>query len=335
MSEARVTMAHGSGGRMSKRLVDEVMVPMYRNDILEEMHDGAQFNINGARLAFATDCHVVKPLFFPGGDIGRLAVCGTVNDVAMCGAKPLYLSAGFIIEEGFSMEKLHKIAKSMGEAAREAEVRIVTGDTKVVEKGAVDGVYINTTGVGAVMDGITISPGRVKPGQVVILSGSLGDHSVAVMASRHGITLPDNVVSDCAPLNKMLQTVLSQVPEIAVMRDPTRGGLGTLLNEIAEQADVSIVIDEASLLVKPEVQAVCDLLGFDPLYLANEGKVALFVDAKLADKVLAVMQQFSYGKNAKVIGKVSEGSAKVVMSTLVGGMRLIDMLTGEQLPRIC
>lgn len=336
MSNKLIQMAHGSGGKLSHDLVKSVMWPAFANDILGEMHDGAKLTIGGARLAFSTDSYVVKPLFFPGGDIGKLAVCGTVNDVAMSGAIPLYLSAGFVLEEGFPIENLERIVASMKKAAAEAGIQIVTGDTKVVEKGAIDGIYINTAGIGQIIDGIEISGSNARPQQDIILNGYLGEHSLAVMSERHGLTFPQSVVSDCAPLSGLVQELLAAVPQIKVLRDPTRGGLATTLNEIASQSQVGILLDESLIPVSPAVKAACDILGFDPLYMANEGKMLVFVDKKYTQEVLNVMRHHSYGREGRVIGEVTEKSpGKVGLRTQIGGVRLLDMLIGDQLPRIC
>jgi hydrogenase expression/formation protein HypE len=332
----KILLAHGSGGKLSHQLVAEVFAPAFANPVLAELHDGARLELAAGRLAFTTDSYVVKPLFFAGGDIGKLAVCGTVNDLAMSGAEPRYLSAGFIIEEGFPLADLRRIVASMKAAAAEAGVSIVTGDTKVVEKGAADGIYINTAGVGSLLPGTDISPRRVAPGQDVILSGPLGDHAVAVMAGRHGLSLPASVTSDCAPLGGLVKAMLAAVPQVAVLRDPTRGGLATTLNEIAAQAAVGIIIDEAAIPVKPPVQAVCDILGLDPLYLANEGKLLAFVETSYSGQLLAAMQAHPYGREARIIGRVEASPAgQVGLRTGIGGVRLLDMLTGDQLPRIC
>ena len=331
-----IQMAHGSGGKLSHELIQQLMVPAFSNPALNTLHDGAQLPVDGTRLAFSTDSFVVKPRFFPGGDIGKLAVCGTVNDVAMNGAKPLYLSAGFIIEEGFPLEELALIVNSMSRAAAEAQISIVTGDTKVVEKGAVDGIYINTSGLGFIPAGVDISPARVRAGQEVIVSGFLGDHSVAVMSERHGLKLPAAVHSDCAPLAGLVQAMLAAAPGIALLRDPSRGGLATTLNEIATQANVGILIDESAVPVRPEVRAVCDILGFDPLYLANEGKLVAFTERADTHAVLTAMHNHPYGCDARLIGTVADRpSGQVGLRTAIGGIRLLDMLTGEQLPRIC
>lgn len=332
----RIVLGHGSGGRLSQDLIKNIMLPAFRNPALAEMHDGARLTINGVKLAFATDSYVVKPRFFPGGNIGKLAVCGTVNDLAMCGAQPLYVSAGFILEEGLPIAELRLIVDSMKEMALAAGIEIVTGDTKVVEKGAVDGIYINTAGVGAMLPGAMIASNRVKPGQDIIVSGFLGDHAIAVMSERHGLTLPERIVSDCAPLNKLIQKLLTEVPEISMLRDPTRGGLATTLNEIAADAGVGIMLEENAIPVRPEVQAVCELLGFDSLYLANEGKVIVFVEKEYSKKVLTIMHQTEMAGAACVVGTVTEKMAgQVVLKTKIGGLRLLDMLSGEQLPRIC
>jgi len=338
MSHERIQMAHGNGGKLSHDLVKNIMWPAFSNDILGAMNDGAQFTINGARLAFSTDSYVVKPLFFPGGDIGKLAVCGTVNDVAMNGALPLYLSAGFVLEEGFPMDSLKRIVASMQQAAAEAGVYIVTGDTKVVEKGAVDGIYINTAGIGQIMDGVQIAGQNARPGQDIILNGYLGEHALAVMSERHGLEFPQTVVSDCAPLNGLVAELLTAVPQIAVLRDPTRGGLATTLNEIASQSQVGIMLDESSIPVSPAVQAACDILGFDPLYLANEGKMIIFVDKEYTKEVLSIMLCHTYGRESRVIGEVVSKPSplgQVGLRTRIGGVRLLDMLVSDQLPRIC
>lgn len=336
MTEEKILLAHGSGGKLSHELVEGIMVPAFANDILAQMHDAAQFPCQAGRLAFTTDSFVVKPPFFPGGDIGKLAVCGTVNDLAMAGAAPAYLSAAFIIEEGFLTADLRRIAASMGRTAAAAGIKIVTGDTKVVEKGAVDGIYINTAGVGFIPDGVDINPRRARPGQRIILNGYLGDHSLAVMGERHGLTLPEEVVSDCAPLGGLVREILSVAPDVAVLRDPTRGGLATALNEIAQAAGVGILIDETALPIRPAVAAVCDILGLDPLYMANEGKVLVFVENDKAEEVLMAMRRHHLGRDSRIIGEVAATPAgQVGLRTAIGGVRLLDMLVDDQLPRIC
>jgi hydrogenase expression/formation protein HypE len=336
MEDKRIKMDHGSGGQLSRELVEEIFIGSYGNPVLNQLHDGAALVMQSERIAFTTDSYVVKPLFFAGGDIGRLAICGTVNDLAMTGSVPRYLSVGMILEEGFLLADLRRIAASMQAAAAEAGVRIVTGDTKVVNRGAGDGIYINTAGVGDLIAGTSISPGNVKPGQDIILSGYIGDHATAIMAGRHQLVLPESIKSDCAPLGKLVQDMLAAVPEVALLRDPTRGGVAAALNEIAGQASVGILLEENVLPVRPEVAAVCDLLGFDPLYLANEGKLLAFVDAAYTEKLLAVMQQNPLAREARVIGRVTaEAAGQVGLQTTIGGTRIVDMPLGLQIPRIC
>lgn len=336
VKEEQIRMAHGAGGRLSRLLVEEVIRPYFSNEVLDVMHDAALLPQQEGRLAFTTDSYVVKPLFFPGGDIGRLAVCGTVNDLAVSGAKPLYLSMALVLEEGLPLATLRRVLASMAQAAKEAGVWIVTGDTKVVERGAVDGLFINTAGVGVVPDGVDVTVRRVRAGQHVLISGFLGDHALAVMAERHGLTLPETVWSDCAPLSAMLQEVLAEVPQVAVLRDPTRGGLATALQEIATQGSVSMELEEALLPVRPEVKAACDLLGFDPLYMANEGKCLLLVEPEDSERVLGVLQKHAHGRDACRIGYVTKGTeGKIGIRTLIGGVRLLGQLEGDQLPRIC
>jgi hydrogenase expression/formation protein HypE len=334
--EEVILLGHGSGGRLSHDLIKNIILPAFTNPALAELHDGARLDISGAKLAFTTDSYVVKPRFFPGGDIGKLAICGTVNDLSMCGARPLYISAGFILEEGLPIAELKRIVASIRESALAAGVDIVTGDTKVVEKGAVDGIYINTAGIGVMLPNVDITAKRVKPDQDIIINGSLGDHAIAVMSERHGLTLPERVISDCAPLNKLIEALLTEVPEIAMLRDPTRGGLATTLNEIAADAEVAMILDENVLPVRPEVVAVCEILGFDPLYLANEGKVIVIVEKEYSEKVLTIMRQHEPSAPARIIGSVTNQAAgQVALRTTVGGFRLLDMMSGEQLPRIC
>ena len=331
-----IQLSHGSGGKMSHELIENIMLKHFRNPILAALHDGAKLEIDGAKLAFTTDSYVVTPRFFPGGNIGKLAVCGTVNDLAMTGAQPLYLSAAFVLEEGFSVEELERIVRSMALTASEAGARIVAGDTKVVEKGAVDGLFINTAGVGRIMDGVDIDAARVRAGQKIILSGSLGDHSIAIMGERHGLELPGTIVSDCAPLNSLVEIILHEAPETAMLRDVTRGGLATCLNEIALASRTGLLIREESLPIRSEVQAVCDILGFDPLNLANEGKLIAIVEENKSGQILNAMRAHPLGLNAQIIGTVSANHpGQVGLMTGVGGIRLLDMLTGEQLPRIC
>jgi hydrogenase expression/formation protein HypE len=336
MEQGTIKMEHGSGGKLSKALMEEVILPAYGNPVLNEMHDGASVSTAGNKVAFTTDSYVVKPLFFAGGNIGKLAVCGTVNDLAMTGSVPRYLSVGMILEEGFSIADLRRIVETMCQTAKEAGVMIVTGDTKVVNKGAGDGIYINTAGIGDIIEGTHISPKRVQPGQDVILSGYIGDHATAIMAGRHELVLPTSIQSDCAPLNGLVKEMLIAVPQIAVLRDPTRGGVAATLNEIAEQSGTGILLEEDTIPVRPEVEAVCEILGFDPLYLANEGKLLAFVDPKYSSKLLEVMHKHEFGKDARIIGKVTaDAVGQVGMRTQIGGIRIVDMPIGEQIPRIC
>lgn len=334
--EKYITLAHGSGGRASSDLIENLFLKYFSNDILNELHDGAKLNIPCTKLAFTTDSYVVKPHFFAGGNIGKLAICGTVNDLAMTGAVPLYISVGFIIEEGFLIEDLEKIVASMKDAARKAKVQIVTGDTKVVEKGSCDGIYINTSGVGALIDGVNISPKNVTAGQKIILSGNLGDHATTIMASRYDLSLPSSLQSDCAPLNQLAQDILKADNTISMLRDVTRGGLAMVLNEVAKSSNVGILIEEEAIPVKDEVRGFCDILGFDPLYLANEGKFIIFTQKENAEKILSIMKEHPYGKDAQIIGEVVENpKGEVGLKTLTSGIRLIDMPVGAQTPRIC
>ena len=336
-----IVIGHGSGGRMTQELIQRVFTPHFSNDALLQSNDAALLslpagaNLKG-RLAVSTDSHIVSPLFFPGGDIGRLAVCGTVNDVAMLGAEPLYLTAGFILEEGLEISILERVAASMQAAAQEAGVTIVAGDTKVVERGKADGLFINTAGVGWVPEGRIIGGEQARPGDEVLLSGTLGDHGVAVLAARGELGFETSVASDTAPLNRLIAGVIEAAPHVHVLRDPTRGGLATTLNEIAAQSRVGIWLDEAAMPIQPAVRAVCEMLGFDPLYLANEGKVIVIVPREEAGAALNAMRASPYGGQAVRIGTVKETPAgRVLLRTLIGGSRILDMLAGEMLPRIC
>jgi hydrogenase expression/formation protein HypE len=332
----KIVLGHGSGGRLSANLLRDVFLPVFSNPALDRMDDQAVLEIGGSQLAFTTDSFVVKPLFFPGGDIGSLAVHGTVNDLAMGGATPLYLSAAFIIEEGLPLETLHRIAASMAQAAAAAGVAIVTGDTKVVERGKGDGVFINTTGIGLVTLGLRLSANQARPGDVVILSGSIGDHGTAIMASREGLEFETTIVSDCAPLHQLVADMLAASSQVRCMRDPTRGGLSSSLNEIAAQSGVSIAIEEKKIPVRDEVRGACELLGLDPLYVANEGKLVAIVAPEAANDLLAAMRRNPRGEDAVVIGVVLKGRAGLVtMKTVFGSSRIVDLLPGDQLPRIC
>jgi len=332
----QVLLGHGSGGKLSAELVHDIFLPAFRNPILAELNDQAVLSINGSRLAFTTDSFVVKPLFFRGGDIGSLAVHGTINDLAMGGAKPLFLGAAFIIEEGLPMETLRKVAASLGRAATACGVQVVTGDTKVVEKGSGDGLFINTSGLGLVYPGVSPSASQARPNDVVILSGYVGDHGIAIMAEREGVEFDTPVASDSAPLHTLVASMLNVSCEIRCMRDPTRGGLSSSLNEIAQQSHVGISIEEAAIPIREEVRGACEMLGLDPLYVANEGKMIAIVDPSVADDLVAAMQRHPVGREARRIGVVTQANPGwVTMRTPFGTTRVVDMLPGDQLPRIC
>jgi hydrogenase expression/formation protein HypE len=334
-----IVLGHGSGGRLSAELLRDVFLPLFSNPVLDRMDDQAIVDIGGARVAFTTDSFVVQPLFFPGGDIGSLAVHGTVNDLAMGGARPLYLSAGFILEEGFPTESLLRIARSMAAAAQAAGVAIVTGDTKVVERGKGDGLFINTTGIGIVPEGVRLSASQARPGDRVILSGAIGEHGIAILSQRAGLDFETQIVSDSAALHNLVAAMLGARPfpnAIRCLRDPTRGGVSSTLNEIAAQSRVSIQIEETAIPVPDQVKGACELLGLDPLYVANEGKLIAIVAPEAADEIVAVMRRDPLGAQAVVIGTVGDDSAGLVtMKTAFGSTRIVDMLAGEQLPRIC
>jgi hydrogenase expression/formation protein HypE len=331
----RVILGHGSGGTLSRDLLNRLFLPELGKAAPRALDDSAVVMIDGQRYALTTDSHVVSPLFFPGGDIGRLAICGTVNDLAMIGGTPVALTCGFVLEEGLSFELLQQVVFSMKTAAQEAGVYIAAGDTKVVQKGSADQLFVNTSGVGRIADGVNISGTNAKEGDVVIISGTIGDHGIAVLSAREGLGFETTLESDVAPLNHLVQAMIG-AGEIHVLRDPTRGGLATSLVEISEQSNVSIEINEQNLPYKPAVKAACEMLGFDPLYVANEGKLVAFASEKDADKVLDVMKKTRYGENAAVIGKVlGTGKSQVRLKTAIGGTRLVDMLPGEMLPRIC
>jgi hydrogenase expression/formation protein HypE len=321
---------------MMKELIEELFVAEFGDESLLRMDDAAALPFPGARLAFSTDTYVVSPLFFPGGDIGRLAVCGTVNDVATSGATPLYLSVGFVLEEGVAVADLKRILTSMRDAAAEAGVRIVTGDTKVVERGHGDGVYINTAGVGALPDGLDLSGSHCRPGDAVLLSGTLGDHGVAVISTREGLSFSTDIRSDAAPLNRLVAAVLAAAPDVRCFRDPTRGGLASTLNELAGASRVSITVEESAVPVRDQVRGACEMLGYDVFQVANEGKMVAVVPAEQAASALAAMRSVPYGEDAAIVGVVAEAPAgKVYVKTGFGATRIMDMLVGEQLPRIC
>jgi len=332
----QVLLGHGSGGRLSADLVRDVFLAAFHNPILARMDDQAIVSVNGSRLAFTTDTFVVKPLFFPGGDIGSLAVHGTVNDLAMGGAQPLFLSAAFIIEEGLSIETLRTVVGSLQQAASAAAVQVVTGDTKVVERGSGDGLFINTSGIGLVPDGVQLSACRARPGDRVLLSGPIGEHGIAIMARREGLEFDCDLVSDSAALHTLVADMLAASREIRCLRDPTRGGVSSTLNEIASQAGVGIEIEECSIPVREEVKGACEMLGLDPLYVANEGKLIAIVAQEAAEVVLDAMQRHALGGQSAIIGTVTAAHPGLVtMRTTVGCSRIVDMLAGDQLPRIC
>lgn len=332
-----VLLAHGGGGRLTQMLIERMIAPTFANPALEPLHDGAMLAVNGVRLAFSTDSYVVSPRFFPGGDIGSLAVHGTVNDLAMCGAQPWALSAGLIIEEGLPMAELWQIVRSMQHAASSAGVVIATGDTKVVDRGKGDGLYINTSGIGLIPAGVTIAPTRAHPGDVVIINGAIAAHGIAIMSVRHGLEFETTITSDSAPLHNLVATLLAVLgDQVHVLRDPTRGGVASALNEIAQSAGVGIRLDERAIPVNEEVAAACEILGFDPLYVANEGKCLAIVAREAADDALAALRSHPLGQGAVRIGEVvAEHPGRVLLRSRIGGQRVVDMISGEQLPRIC
>jgi len=332
-----ILLGHGSGGKLTQNLVQRDIYPFLENPILGKMDDSGVFDIRiQGRLALTTDSYVVSPIFFPGGDIGRLAVCGTVNDLAMVGAVPRYLSLSLIIEEGFSIDDLRKVMNSVRKAAMEADVKVVAGDTKVVDHGSADKIFITTAGVGIPAKDARLSGSNLKPGDKLILNGSIGEHGITIMSQREGLKFAVAIESDCAPLNKLVSKMMDVSNNIHAMRDPTRGGLATTLNEFARQSNVGIVINEEAIPVQEPVKAACEMLGFDPLYVANEGKLVAAVAAKDAEQVLSAMHKARYGTDAVIIGEVTaENTGKVVMRTRLGTTRIVDLLTGELLPRIC
>jgi len=331
-----VLLAHGGGGKLTHQLIQRMFVPQFSNEMLTTMHDGAVFSAGGAMLAFSTDSYVIKPVFFPGGDIGELAVNGTVNDLAMCGARPLYLSSALIIEEGLPMDDLWKIVVSMQAAAQKAGVSLVTGDTKVVDRGKGDGIFITTSGIGIVEQGVTIDPRRARPGDKIIVNGPVAVHGIAIMSVREGLAFDTEIRSDTAALNGLVDVILRAGSDVHVLRDPTRGGVASVANEIAQSSGQGILLDEAAVPVGEEVRGACEILGLDPLYVANEGKLLAFVDPSSAERVLAGMRAHPLGRESVVIGEVvAEHPGVVVMKSRIGGTRVVDMLSGEQLPRIC
>jgi len=336
IGKGRIDLSHGSGGRAMAQLIEELFEANFDNAYLAQHNDHACFGVDAGRMVMTTDGFVISPLFFPGGDIGSLAVHGTVNDVAMGGARPLFLSVGMIIEEGFPLTDLKAIVESMASAAREADVAVVTGDTKVVERGKGDGIFITTTGIGVVPEGVRLAPDRARPGDKILVSGTLGDHGVAIMSKREHLSFETEIVSDSAALHTLVAEMIKAVPDIHMMRDPTRGGVATVLNEIARESRVGMKIREDAMPIATAVRGACELLGLDPLYVANEGKLVAFCDANDADALLTVMRAHALGRNAAVIGEVIEDDHHFVqMETAFGGDRIIDWLAGEQLPRIC
>jgi hydrogenase expression/formation protein HypE len=341
LNDARINMSHGSGGRAMRALIEYVFVAAFDNPLLHALEDHAQIPLadlarHGDRLAFTTDTYVVDPLFFPGGDIGTLAVAGTVNDLAMSGARPLFLSCSVVLEEGLDVDVLRRVVASMKRVADQAGVAIVTGDTKVVERGAADKLFVNTAGIGVVPSGVTISAARARPGDVIIVNGVLGDHGTAILIARNQLALEADVVSDCQPLDGLVAAMLAACPAIHCLRDATRGGVATVLNEFAQASNVGIRIHESALPLREEVKGACEILGLDPLYLANEGKLVAVVAAADADRVVAAMRAHPAGSGAAAIGEVTERpGGMVVLRTGFGGERIVDMLVGEQLPRIC
>ena len=338
MKTDKILLDHGSGGKISHSLTKDMILPVFDNDILSALNDGAIFELQGRRFAFSTDSYTVDPIFFPGGNIGDLAINGTVNDIAMCGATPLYLSVGLIIEEGLSLTDLETIINGMGRAARAAGVTVVTGDTKVVPRGTADRIFINTSGIGLIPEAVHVASNNARVGDKIILSGTIADHGITILTQREGLSFETSLQSDSTPLNHMVEKMFSaaEAAKIHVLRDPTRGGVGTALNEIAEKSEIGIEIIENTIPLKNEVAAACELLGFDPLYLANEGKFLAFVSADCADAVLQAVRSDPHGRDAAVIGRVvDDHPGKVFLKTRIGGRRMVDMLAGEQLPRIC
>ncbi|MGD1910877.1 MAG: hydrogenase expression/formation protein HypE [Rivularia sp. (in: cyanobacteria)] len=341
VTDNHITLAHGSGGKAMRDLIDDIFITTFNNPTLSQLEDQAKFDLTnliqlGNRLAFTTDSYVVDPLFFPGSNIGELAVNGTVNDLAVGGAKPLYLTCSVILEEGLSIETLRRVAQSMQIAAQNAGVQIVTGDTKVVHRGAVDKLFINTTGIGIIPTNICISANNIKPGDTIIINGEIGNHGAAILIARGELALESDIKSDCQPLHDLVAAILNVCPEIHAMRDATRGGLATVLNEFALTSNVGIRLEEESIPIREEVKGVCEILGLEPLYLANEGKLVVVVGSENTSKVLAAMKSHPAGKNAAIIGKVISSPQGIVsLKTSFGAERIIDMLVGEQLPRIC
>ena len=332
----QIVLGHGSGGKLSAQLLEQVFLPAFRNPLLDKLDDQAVLNINGSRLAFTTDAFVVTPLFFPGGDIGRLAINGTVNDLAMSGARPLYLSAAFILEEGLVTDELVRVVQSMREAAASAGVQLVAGDTKVVNKGKGDKLFISTSGIGIIEKTVNISADRARPGDQIILSGYIGDHGMAILSQRENLEFEGSIESDCRALDALVADMLEVTEDIHCLRDPTRGGVATVLNEIASRSQVGMLLEETTIPVRDTVRGACEILGLDPLYVANEGKLIAIVPKEVADATLECMRNNPLGRDAQIIGEVvTENPQMVLMRTEIGGTRILDTLFGEQLPRIC
>ncbi|HMJ05544.1 MAG TPA: hydrogenase expression/formation protein HypE [Chthoniobacterales bacterium] len=333
---SEIVLAHGSGGKLSHQLLEKMVLPQFRNALLDPLHDGAILSIGGQRVAFSTDSYVVNPIFFPGGDIGQLAVHGTVNDLAMCGARPLYLSVGFILEEGTPMDDFWRVVQSMRAAAEKAGVMLVTGDTKVVDRGKADKIFINTSGIGIIPEERQIAPSRAQIGDQIILSGAMAVHGIAIMSVREGLEFESEIASDTAPLNGLVEALFAGGVDIHVLRDPTRGGITSALTEIAQAAHVGMLLQEAAIPISEEVKGACEILGLDPLYVANEGKLLALVPRIEADSIVRAMRAHPLGTDAAIIGEVvADHPGFVTMNTRVGGRRVVDMLSGEQLPRIC
>ncbi|MFW6149018.1 MAG: hydrogenase expression/formation protein HypE [Atribacterota bacterium] len=336
MKDKIITLDHGSGGKLSDQLIRSVFLKYFNNPILNQLHDGAVLPPVDKRIAFSTDSYTVSPLFFPGGNIGHLSVHGTINDLAMCGAQPKYLSTSFIIEEGTTVKILDRIVSTMAKTAHEIGVKVVTGDTKVVNRGDIDGIFINTTGIGYIDNDILINAGQAQEGDIIVINGPIGNHGISILASRENLELEQGISSDTAPLSDLVHQMLGVNKNIHVLRDPTRGGLATALNEIAQSSKVEIEIEEEKIPIDKSVTDTCEILGYDPLYLANEGKLIAFMPQKYAEKMLKKMKTCQYGKQSTIIGKVvSENRAEVYLKTAIGGKRIVGMLSGQQLPRIC
>jgi hydrogenase expression/formation protein HypE len=335
-SNETILLAHGGGGKLTRDLIENYFLPAFSNDYLEKLGDSAVFSLGNLSVAFTTDTYVVRPIFFPGGNIGDLAICGTVNDLSVMGARPLFLSAGFILEEGFPINKVSEIINTMKSTAEKAGVRIVTGDTKVVEKGSADGIYINTSGIGIVQEEL-LSKDPVNPGDKIIINGTMGDHGISVLSAREDLPITSEIKSDTAPLNRLIFSLLEKFPgKVKFMRDATRGGVATVLNEFVEKKDFGVSVFEENIPVRDDVNAVCDLLGFDPLYIANEGKVIIVAENSSADKMAEYIKTLEYGANTTIIGEVENRyPGKVFLKTRIGGGRILDLLIGDQLPRIC